>query len=163
MRALVQRVSSARVQVAGRETGRIDNGLLVYVGVGADDSTSHAARLAEKIAGLRVFEDDQGKLNLCVRDIPGGGVLVISNFTLLADARKGRRPSFASAAKAEAARPMLEAFVGGLEQNGCRVARGAFGEHMTIDAVADGPVNLIVDFPPRQASGNVEATSDNTS
>ena len=161
MRALVQRVSSGRVEVADREIGRIDNGLLVYVGVGVNDSASHAAKLAEKIAGLRVFEDDQDKLNLCVRDV-WGGVLVIPNFTLRADARKGRRPCFAGAAGVEAARPIFEAFVSALEQNGCRVARGAFGEHMTINAVADGPVNLIVDFPPPQTNENMETTSDDT-
>lgn len=148
MRALVQRVRSAEVIAAGRSVGRTGHGLLVYLGVGTSDNADNARLLGEKIANLRIFEDDAGKLNLSVQDVRGG-VLVVSNFTLMGDTRKGRRPSFAAAAGAESAEPLYDAFVVALTERGCRVARGAFGEHMEITSVADGPVNLVVQFPPR--------------
>ncbi len=147
MRALVQRVSLAEVSVNGEAVGEIDHGLLVYLGIGVADGPDDARPLAEKIANLRIFEDDQGKLNLSVRDARGG-VLAVSNFTLMADTRKGRRPSFVAAAPADTARPLYEAFINELASLGCRVAQGAFGEHMDIRSIADGPVNLVVDFPP---------------
>ena len=147
MRALVQRVSSAPVETDGEVIARIGRGLLVYLGVGQTDTIDHSARLAEKIINLRIFEDAQAMLNLSVRDARGD-VLVIPNFTLMADARKGRRPSFAPAAPPQSAEPIYDKFVGALGQFGGHVTGGAFGEHMTIRSVADGPVNLLVDFPP---------------
>ena len=146
MRGLVQRVRNARVSADGAVVGQIERGLLVYLGVGTDDTVQYAERLAEKIASLRIFEDQQGRLNRSVRDIRGD-VLAVSNFTLLADARKGRRPAFLAAAPAEEAQPLYEAFTAALEREGCRVACGAFGRHMDISSVADGPVNVIVDYP----------------
>ncbi len=147
MRALVQRVRSAEVNADGSVLGRIGRGLLIYVGVAASDCPEDARRLAERVAGLRIFEDAEGKLNRSGRDV-GGDVLAVSNFTLLADARKGRRPSFAAAAAPALAEPLYEAFLETMRQQGCHVVGGAFGKHMEIHSVADGPVNLIVEFPP---------------
>jgi len=147
MRALVQRVTSAGVEVSGEILGRIGRGLLVYVGVAPDDTTDYAHRLAEKVAGLRIFEDEAGKMNLSVQDV-GGDVLAVPNFTLMADARRGRRPSFATSAAGPVAQPLYEEFVVALVSLGCRAARGSFGAHMHVTSVADGPVNLVVDFPP---------------
>jgi D-tyrosyl-tRNA(Tyr) deacylase len=147
VRALVQRVHRADVAAGEATVGRIGRGLLVYLGVGRADTEAEARRLAEKIATLRIFEDEQDKLNLSVRDV-GGAVLVIPNFTLLADTRKGRRPAFAAAADASAARPLHEAFVDALKQAGCEVECGVFGACMTICSDADGPVNVIAEMPP---------------
>ena len=147
MRALVQRVSSAEVEVDGKVIGRIGRGLLVYLGVGASDDTDSARKLAEKVVNLRVFEDDKSAMNLSVQDVRGD-VLAVSNFTLMADARKGRRPSFVDAASAELAEPMYDLFVASLRQSRCHVTDGAFGEHMAVRSVADGPVNLLVEHPP---------------
>jgi D-tyrosyl-tRNA(Tyr) deacylase len=151
LRACLQRVGRAEVRVGGRVVGQIGRGLLAYVAVAAGDTPEHAAALAEKVAGLRVFEDEAGKLNRSVRDVRGG-VLAVPNFTLLADARKGRRPALTGAAPGEAARALFEAFVSHL--GGCGLAElacGAFGEHMDIRSAADGPVNIIVDVPdPRE-------------
>ena len=146
MRALLQRVELAQVEVDGHVTGRIGPGLLVYLGIAKDDVPSSAAGLARKVAALRIFNDEEGKLNRSVQD-DRGGVLVISNFTLMADARKGRRPSFEAAAPPEKAQPLYEAFIGELEKLGCSVARGVFGANMIIRSVAAGPVNVIVDWP----------------
>ena len=147
MRALIQRVRSAEVKINGEAPRSIGPGLLVYLAVEGCDSQAQAQGLAEKIATLRIFEDGAGKLNRDVLSV-GGDVLAISNFTLLADARKGRRPSFTAAAASKHAAPLYEAFVASLEGCGIRVACGAFGKHMEIHSVADGPVNLIVEFPP---------------
>ena len=144
MRALVQRVSWAEVEVDGRAVSRIEKGLLVYLGIGISDSEAQIPWLAQKIAGLRIFTDAQGKMNLSVQDV-GGGVLVISNFTLMGDARKGRRPEFTSAAPANAAQPLYEAFLNALAQTGCRCCGGVFQAHMAVRSEADGPVNIVVD------------------
>lgn len=146
MRALVQRVAWAEVEVDGRSVGRIGEGLLVYVAVGAEDTPEDADWLAEKVANLRIFEDAQGKLNVSVQDARGG-VLAVSNFTLLADARKGRRPAFVAAAGFEEARPIHEAFVEGLRRRGVAVETGVFGAKMAIRSQAAGPVNVIIDSP----------------
>lgn len=147
MRALVQRVHWAQVEVAGQVVGRIEKGLLVYLGIAVDDRLEDALAMAQKLAGLRVFEDEQGKINLSVRDARGG-VLAISNFTLLADARKGRRPTFDAAAPAAAAEPIHEHFVRELRSLCDSVACGVFGAEMTISSAAAGPVNVVIDLPP---------------
>jgi D-tyrosyl-tRNA(Tyr) deacylase len=155
MRALVQRVFWAEVEVEGRIVGRIDHGLLVYVGVAAGDVAADAQRLAEKVAHLRVFEDPAGKMNLSVRDV-GGAVLAVSSFTLLADASKGRRPAFAGAADAAHAEALYGAFAGELRLQGCLVERGIFGAMMVVRSAAAGPVNVIIDFPPQPRAAPAE-------
>jgi D-aminoacyl-tRNA deacylase len=146
MRGLVQRVSSASVTVNGECLGRIGQGLLVYVGVARSDTWQDAQKLASKIARLRIFEDDQGKLNLSVNEV-GGQVLAISNFTLQADTRKGRRPSFVNAMGAGRAAVVHEEFLRALRQASCAVETGQFGAEMHIESVAAGPVNVLVNVP----------------
>jgi D-tyrosyl-tRNA(Tyr) deacylase len=146
MRVLVQRVRSAEVQVEGKPVGRIERGLLVYLGVAEGDGPDRARWLAEKVADMRIFEDRSEKMNLSVRDVRGG-VLAVPSFTLLADARKGRRPTFDAAARPETARPLFDAFTAALEAAGLPVARGVFGASMRITSDADGPVNIILDAP----------------
>ena len=150
MRALVQRVDSAQVECDGKTVGRIGGGLLVYLGVGTEDGLEHVDRLAEKIAHLRIFQDEQGNMNLSARDVRGD-VLVIPNFTLMADARKGRRPSLAAAGPPSLAEPIYEKLVESLKKYGGHVAGGAFGQRMTIRSVAEGPVNVLVEYPPPEA------------
>lgn len=155
MRAILQRVRWAEVETDGQMTGRIERGLLLYVGVSVGDEADDAKWLAEKVANLRIFEDESGKLNLSVQDVQGG-VLVVPNFTLLADVRRGRRPAFVDAAPPAAARPLYETFVEALKQMGCSVAGGVFAASMVIRSAADGPVNVIVETPrggnsPQQA------------
>ncbi len=141
MRAVVQRVAEARVTVDGRVVGEIGAGLLVLVGVAPTDGPAQVDWMAAKIAGLRIFEDEAGKMNLAVGDV-GGGVLVVSQFTLYGDASKGRRPSFTGAAPPEIARPLYERLADALG-----AARGEFGAHMEVALVNDGPVTLILDTP----------------
>ncbi len=147
MKALVQRVHWAEVETDDRIVGRIGRGLLVYVAVAPADGPEDARKLAEKIVNLRIFRDAQEKMNLTVRDIRGG-VLAVSNFTLLADARKGRRPAFDGAAPAESARPLQENFVQALRELTSPVEGGVFRADMIVRSAADGPVNIIVDMPP---------------
>ncbi len=144
MRAVVQRVKAAKVDVEGRTVGEIDHGLLVLLGVGEDDSEKDCEYLANKIAHLRIFSDDQGLMNLSVVEIEGA-VLVVSQFTLWGDCRKGRRPSFTRAARPEKARALYEHFVGILRGKGLRIATGEFQEMMDVHLVNDGPVTLILD------------------
>lgn len=151
MRGLIQRVLWAEVQVEDRIVGQIGKGLLVYVGIAPGDTVGNSIQLAAKIANLRIFPDEQGMLNRSVRDVRGG-VLAVSNFTLLADARKGRRPSFATAAPAEVARPLHEAFLTAMAQEQVLLAGGIFGASMIIRSAADGPVNLVLDVPALQES-----------
>lgn len=146
MRALLQRVRSAGVWVQGRCLGRIDQGLLVYVGIADGDTIQDAQKLARKVAGLRIFEDAQEKLNLSVQDV-GGGILAISNFTLQGDTRKGRRPSFAQAMEADSARKLHQEFLAALEDQAGKVQTGRFGAEMVIESQADGPVNVLVEIP----------------
>lgn len=150
MRAVVQRVSRAEVRVAGEVTGRIGPGLVVLLGVGRDDTESEAAWMLDKIAGLRIFADEAGKMNLSLEDIRGG-LLVVSQFTLYGDTRKGRRPSFIDAAPPELAVALYEKFVELARARGLDVGTGVFQAMMDVDLVNDGPVTLIVesrDRPP---------------
>jgi D-tyrosyl-tRNA(Tyr) deacylase len=147
MRLVVQRVSRAKVRVGGRPVAGIGPGLLVLVGVGPADGEREADRLAEKVFHLRIFEDERGRMNRSVAET-GGEVLVVPNFTLYGDARRGRRPSWAGAAPPEVAEREVEAFARAQEARGARVGRGAFGEHMEVELVNDGPVTLILEAEP---------------
>jgi D-aminoacyl-tRNA deacylase len=144
MRAVVQRVSEASVVVNGQVVGAIGRGLLVLLGVTHDDGEAEAAALARKIAGLRIFEDAAGKFNLGLTDVDGA-VLLVSQFTLYGDTRKGRRPSFTDAARPEQAGPLCDRFVELLAAEGLVVETGVFGAHMAVQLVNDGPVTLWLD------------------
>lgn len=144
MRAVVQRVSQARVTVNGYTTGEIGHGLLVLLGVGLNDTDEDASYLAGKIAGLRVFEDADGKMNLSVADA-GGSVLAVSQFTLYADVRKGKRPSFDAAAPPEPARRLYELFITQIRAAGLRCETGRFQERMQVELVNEGPVTILLD------------------
>lgn len=144
MRAVLQRVSEAHVAVGDRVTGRIGPGLLVLAAFRATDDTSTITWMADRIRGLRIFADDDGKMNRSVEEI-GGGILVVSQFTLYGDARKGRRPSFIDAAPPEIAIPLYEAFVEALRSGSCPVETGEFGASMRVGLVNDGPVTLVID------------------
>jgi D-tyrosyl-tRNA(Tyr) deacylase len=144
MRAVVQRVSHARVLVERQVVGQIDRGLLVLLGVTHGDTDAQAQWLAEKVIGLRIFEDAEGKMNLGVEEI-GGQVLVVSQFTLYGDCRKGRRPRFVDAAPPEVAIPLYKAFVHAVKARGILTATGRFGAMMQVEFVNEGPVTLIVD------------------
>ncbi len=144
MRAVVQRVSRAKVEVNGEVTGEIGLGLLILLGVGREDTEADAIYLAEKIAGLRVFEDDAGKMNLALADV-GGSVLAVSQFTLYGDVRRGKRPSFDAAAPPEKARELYEFFVGRIRAAGIRCETGRFQEMMKVELVNEGPVTILLD------------------
>jgi len=144
MRAVVQRVSRARVVVEGRVTGEVDAGLVVLVGVGRGDSAESAAYLAEKVVHLRIFDDDQGKMNRSLVDI-GGAALVVSQFTLYGDARGQRRPSFIQAASPEEGKRLYEEFVRALRALGVRVETGVFQARMEVELTNDGPVTILLD------------------
>ncbi len=146
MRVILQRVSSARVVVAGEVVGDVGRGWLALVGVAPTDTAKDAAWLADKVAGLRCFSDAEGKMNLSVQDV-AGGVLVVSQFTLFADCSKGRRPSFIGAARPEVAEPLVTAFANGLRALGIPVGEGRFGADMAVELTNDGPVTVIVDSP----------------
>jgi len=145
MRAVVQRASEASVTVEGRVTGAIGKGLLVLVGVGHADTEETAAALAAKIARLRIFCDAEGKMNLSVQDV-GGGILAVSQFTLLADVRKSNRPSFTDAAPPDRANALYEAFCAAIAALGLPVEKGVFGAHMDVRLVNDGPVTIVLDM-----------------
>ena len=144
MRAVVQRVSRAEVRVDGRVTGRVGKGLAVLLGVARGDAEQDAAFLAEKVAALRIFEDGAGKMNLSVRDV-GGGALVVSQFTLLGDARKGNRPGFVDAAPPDEANALYERFCAMLRERGVEVATGVFRASMEVELVNEGPVTILLD------------------
>ncbi|ADG05734.1 D-aminoacyl-tRNA deacylase [Kyrpidia tusciae] len=144
MRAVVQRVSRAEVRVEGERVARIGRGLLVLIGVSREDGEGDAVWLAEKLAGLRIFPDEAGKMGRSVLDV-GGAVLTVSQFTLLGDCRKGRRPDFTGAAPAETALPLYERVNAHLREKGVRVETGVFGAHMDVELVNDGPVTLWLD------------------
>jgi D-tyrosyl-tRNA(Tyr) deacylase len=144
MRAVVQRVSAARVLVGTKVAGEIGTGFLVLVGVTHDDTPEQAAYLAGKVAGLRVFEDSEGRMNRSLADV-GGSVLAVSQFTLYGDCRKGRRPSFDAAAGPEHARQLCDRLVGDLRGLGVPVETGVFQAHMRVELVNDGPVTILLD------------------
>ena len=144
MRALLQRVSSANVTVNGRIIGQIERGFVILLGVTHGDTTAQADWLANKVAGLRLFEDEAGKMNLGLGDV-GGSVLVVSQFTLYGDARKGKRPSFTAAAQPEQAEPLVDYFCNRLRQAGLTVATGQFGAMMQVTIHNDGPVTLMLE------------------
>jgi D-tyrosyl-tRNA(Tyr) deacylase len=151
MRACIQRVSEAAVTVDGEVTGRIGPGLVVLVGVGPQDSQAEVDWLAEKIVGLRIFADVEGKMNRSLADV-AGSMLVVSQFTLYGDCRKGRRPSFTAAAPPELAERLYEAFVARVRALGVEVATGVFRAHMQVSLVNDGPVTLWIDTALRGES-----------
>ena len=144
MRAVVQRVSRAQVTVEGEVTGHVGPGLLVLLGVAREDQEADASYLAEKICGLRIFEDDEGKMNRSVADV-GGGVLVVSQFTLYGDVRRGKRPSFDAAAPPEIARRLYEFFVERVRAAGLTCATGRFQEMMKVELINEGPVTILLD------------------
>jgi D-tyrosyl-tRNA(Tyr) deacylase len=144
MRAVVQRVSRASVRVGDRITGAIENGLLVLLGVAVDDGDADVAQMADKIAELRIFPDDRGLMNRSLLE-SGGEVLVVSQFTLQGDARKGRRPSFIHAAKEPLARDLYERVGAAIARRGVRVAYGEFGAHMDVELTNCGPVTILLD------------------
>lgn len=144
MKAVVQRVAHARVEVAGDVIGKIDRGLLVYLGIADGDSERDISWMADKVRGLRIFEDDQGKMNRDVGE-SGGSVLIISQFTLLGDCKKGRRPSFAGAMAPEPAERLYETFVSVVRDKGVPVATGRFRADMKVHSLNDGPVTMLID------------------
>jgi len=146
MRAVVQRVASARVEVEGVAVGAIEKGLLVLLGVARGDGDRDAAWMAEKIPSLRIFEDGEGKMNLGLEEV-GGALLAVSQFTLLGDARKGRRPSFVGAAPPDEANRLYERFVELARERGLTVETGRFQAHMQVHLVNDGPVTILLDSP----------------
>ncbi len=152
MRALIQRVSQASVTVEGQTVGQIEQGFLILLGITHVDGETEAAYLARKIAGLRLFEDADGKLNLGLQEV-GGAALAVSQFTLYADTRKGRRPSFIDAARPEQAQPLYERFCTLLRAEGVPVQQGIFQAHMQVTLVNDGPVTLWLDTAEMMRSG----------
>lgn len=144
MRAVIQRVSSASVKVDSETTGEIGPGLLVLLGIHHDDGEREIRWMADKISNLRIFEDDRGKMNLSLLDT-GGGMLVVSQFTLYGDCRKGRRPGYSAAAPPEKANALYENFISAAAQLGIETASGRFQAHMDVSLVGDGPVTLLLD------------------
>lgn len=144
MRCVVQRVSSASVAVHGQTVGKIDKGLMVLIGVTQGDGEKDLQYMMDKVPNLRIFEDEQGKMNLSLKDV-GGGILAVSQFTLMGDARGGRRPSFIEAARPEVANPMYEALVKGWRAEGLTVETGVFQTEMAVSLVNDGPVTILLD------------------
>ncbi|MDQ2887119.1 MAG: D-aminoacyl-tRNA deacylase [Chloroflexota bacterium] len=144
MRALLQRVTHASVTVDERIVGQIDQGLLILLGVGQDDSEAQVKPLVDKIVNLRIFGDDEGKMNRSLLDI-NGAALIVSQFTLYADTRRGRRPSFTNAAPPTIAEPLVERFKAAITSHGIQVAGGIFGAHMQVSLLNDGPVTIWLD------------------
>ncbi len=147
MRAVLQRVRRGKVTVDGRTVSEIGPGLVILLGVGHNDSEEMARALAEKTANLRIFEDAQGKMNLSIHDT-GGAAIVVSQFTLYADTRKGRRPSFVDAALPDLARPLVDRFAQFLAEQGVPTQMGEFGAHMLVEIENDGPVTILLEMEP---------------
>ena len=159
MRAIVQRVLHAAVVIDGQTIGRCAHGLLLLVGIHRDDTEAEAKRMAEKIAGLRIFNDPEGKMNLSLGDIePQGQILAVSNFTVYGDARKQRRPSFMDSAPFEPGKVLFEQFIQDLTDHGIHVETGVFGADMQVSLVNDGPVSIVLDIDPPKTRDN-EVTS----
>jgi D-tyrosyl-tRNA(Tyr) deacylase len=144
MRTVIQRVAHASVAVGGRTVAQIGPGVVILLGIGAGDGEEQARFLAEKIANLRIFEDEGGKINRSLLDV-GGAAILVSQFTLYADTRKGRRPSFTDAAPPEIASPLVDRFAGLLRELGVPVQTGEFGAHMLVELANDGPVTIILE------------------
>lgn len=144
MRAVIQRVAKSRVTVDGQVSGEIQRGLMILIGIEEGDTERDAAYVASKTAGLRIFEDENEKMNLSVKDV-GGDILAVSQFTLLGDVRKGKRPSFSSAARPEEADQLYQAVIAGLREDGLHVEEGVFQTHMMVDILNDGPVTILLD------------------
>ncbi len=144
MRVIIQRVSHARVSVEGQTIAQIERGAVILVGIGPQDGEEQARFLAEKIATLRIYEDDAGKMNRSLLDV-GGAAIVVSQFTLYADVRKGRRPSFTDAALPEIASPLVDRFAGFLRDQGVSTQTGEFGAHMLVEIANDGPVTIWIE------------------
>jgi D-aminoacyl-tRNA deacylase len=144
LRAVVQRVTSSSVEVEGEIVGKINRGLLVLLGIGEEDSQKDLDYISDKVAGLRIFEDANDKMNLSVKDIRGE-ILVISQFTLYGDARKGKRPSFSSSAKPDIAEKLYKEFIQRVKDFGIHTQEGIFGAHMKVSLVNDGPVTILLD------------------
>lgn len=144
MRTVVQRVRAGRVSVAGRTVAEIGTGLVILLGIAPEDTAEQARFLSEKIANLRIFEDAEGKMNRSIREV-GGACIVVSQFTLYADTRKGRRPSFTGAANPEMARPMVDQFAAMLAAAGITTQTGEFGAHMLVSIENDGPVTIVLE------------------
>lgn len=144
MRALIQRVSHSRVSVEGRTVARIGPGLVILLGIAPQDNESQAGYLVEKIVNLRIFEDENGKINRSLLDVEGEAVIV-SQFTLYADTRKGRRPSFTQAAPPDTARPLVDYFAESMRQKGVHTQTGEFGAHMLVEIANDGPVTIWIE------------------
>lgn len=161
MKAVVQRVGPSRVEVGGEVVGSIERGLLVYLGVAVGDEPRDLEWLADKVRGLRIFEDDQGKMNRDVSDA-GGQVLVISQFTLLGDCKKGRRPSFTAAMPPEPAERMYQAFVGLLREKGLAVSTGRFRADMKVFSLNDGPITMLIDSREGEARSPGASSSSPT-
>jgi len=159
MRLVVQRVRSASVDVDGERIAAIERGILVLVGISLGDARVDLARVAAKLADLRIFEDDAGKMNRSLRDVRGG-VLIVSQFTLCGDTRKGRRPSFAAAADPNIAEPLFGALAEAIRDEGVPVVTGRFGAKMAVELVNDGPVTLVIDVAPSVASGYTPGSSE---
>lgn len=144
MRAVVQRVSRGKVTVEGQVVGAIERGYVVLLGVAKEDDAAAADYVADKVVGLRVFEDEEGKMNRSISDV-GGAILAVSQFTLYGDVRRGRRPGFDRAGRPEQAEPLYERFVNRLREQGIVVETGRFQTHMEVELVNDGPVTILVD------------------
>lgn len=145
MRAVLQRVRRGKVSVEGRAVAEIGPGLVILLGVGHEDTEEIARAMAEKVAYLRIFEDDQGKMNRSIRDI-GGSAIVVSQFTLYADTRRGRRPSFTGAALPDTARPLVDRFARLLSEQAVSTQTGEFGAHMLVEIENDGPVTILLEM-----------------
>ena len=144
MRAVVQKVSSSKVTVDGEIIGKIEKGLMILLGVTHDDTSKDVDYMVDKVTNLRIFEDENEKMNLSLKDV-GGEILAVSQFTLYGDARKGRRPSFSDAARPEVANPLYEEFVEKIKSQGINVGTGKFGAHMMVDLTNDGPVTILLE------------------